>query len=327
MKSKIYLTLLIPFAFLIMTGAPSCIKNNIVDKIIPGDTVNVAAKLPYNQIISFTVPVPGQDSLLASLRDDTIYVYWPSYISLPDSVSPSLLVGKQATVAPASGKKIHLPDNLSYTVTAENGDKAVYHLKLVVNQAIPSFTIQILASIGYRQGVVITLVSSYFVPDTALTKFYFLDKNNNQTLITGVKSLSTTGATLTIPSSLDTGTYNVKVVSAWRSYTTPTGIFVNYPAPVINWTRAGVSLHRGDTLAVTGTNFRAVTGASLITTVDGSYDSVGLVSYAIDGMIIKIPDDFPLGTYRGIVGNSVIGTGGIFTKTITSTSQYITIVQ
>ncbi len=326
MKSLIYSMLFVPFAFITVISAPSCKKNNYINKIIPGDTVTVAAKLPYNQLTSFSVPVPGEDSLLASVREDTIYVYWPSYISLPDSAAPSLQVSKNATVSPASGKNIHLQDNLTYNVTAENGDKAVYHLKLVINQALPVFSVQTAGS-GYRLGAGIVLTSSYLVPDTSLTHFFLIDKNNNSTPVSKTSGLSVTGATVTVPSSLDTGMYRINVVSAWRSYTTSDLIFINYPNPVITWTRAGVSLHRGDTLIVTGTNFRAVTGVSLVSTATGGNNAVELVSYAIDSMIIKIPDDFPSGTYRGINGNSVIGTGGIFSKIVASSSQYITVVE
>src|SRR4051812_31297221 len=86
-----------------------CGEDQVVEKIVnvPGDTVKVARKLNYNFIESFSIDAAeGQESLLGSVRGDSIYLYWPVYVPQPEHVTPMIIVADKATVQPASAAEV-----------------------------------------------------------------------------------------------------------------------------------------------------------------------------------------------------------------------------
>ena len=77
----------------------------------------------HNEILSFTVKV-GDQSYSATVEDNKIKVMLPYGTT---SVVPSIEVSDKATVSPTSGEAVDITEGVvTYTVTAENGDRNVY---------------------------------------------------------------------------------------------------------------------------------------------------------------------------------------------------------
>src|SRR5690606_26321567 len=141
MHTKTYIYLI---ALVVGVLALSCKEEEIVEKIIniPGDTVQVTAEVNYTDILAFTVPGGEEGSALkASVREDSIYLYWPVYWDLPEHIVPEIAVAEKAGISPASGEEVALKTGEAYTVTAEDGTEKAYFLNLVVNQTPPWFQI------------------------------------------------------------------------------------------------------------------------------------------------------------------------------------------
>ncbi|WP_316841926.1 hypothetical protein [Pedobacter gandavensis] len=169
---------------------------------------------PYHDIEQFQVNVDGQSNIDAVLKGDSIILYWPPFINMPDSISPRITLSERASILPASGQKVPFSDKTRYTVTAQDGSLKVYHLRRVNNQPLLNFE----STRTLQRGGVMALSGKYFVPDTAKTRVYLLDKQNRSVRINTIVTLTASSFVARMPTAavLDTGTYHIQMISGSR---------------------------------------------------------------------------------------------------------------
>jgi hypothetical protein len=107
-----------------------------VDKIndIPGDVVQVSG---YTQIESFTFKDTENNAISGAITDDAIIITWSSYMALPETIKPEIVLGTEATVSPASGTEVPFKDGTLYTVTSKAGTTKKYTIKIDLRQKEP----------------------------------------------------------------------------------------------------------------------------------------------------------------------------------------------
>jgi hypothetical protein len=296
------------FIVLAVTGTLSfSCKKEYTDKynIIPGDTVRV---MGYNHIVSFSLQKPGSDSLLqAAFVNDSIMVYWPSYWPLPDSVAPQIIIADSASITPTKGTKVPLRTGTQYVVTAQSKATRTYTIKLMVNQPQPWIT----GRIGFPvlPGRSIAITGDFILPDTILTKLYLVPIHSTGEVKVPLTSISITGCNLIIPA-IDTGMYTIKLVSGWRTAivknennsAVPFTVYVKDPTlpnMTISWPGA-MTLQRGATFTLTGTNIRAVHECSARADASSPYYPLEIVQVELNAITLKIPSDYPVGEYSSL---------------------------
>lgn len=164
----------------------------------------------YTDIQAFSVATPDGGTLEAVITGDTILLYWPPGLNFPDSITPKISVSQGASVNPASGKTTPVSQGMAFIVTAQNGDKKEYVLRLVSNSG---FTAAIRGS--YYPGGIIYIEGQGFNTDTNTTGIYLIDTIRNKETklpLIGISSIGT-AANLSTDGSIDTGYYNIKFVS------------------------------------------------------------------------------------------------------------------
>lgn len=108
-----------------------------IDKVntIPGDVIKVPG---YTQIESFTFKDTENNSVQAAITEENIIVTWSSHIIMPETIKPEIVLGTEATIAPASGTEIPFKDGAVYTVTSKAGTTKKYTLKIDFRQKEPT---------------------------------------------------------------------------------------------------------------------------------------------------------------------------------------------
>lgn len=86
-------------------------------------------KRPYNDIHSFSIAGYSElDSIRASIVDNNIIIYWNEDIEHPNKIRPTITLPKGASISPESGVEVDFSENVTYTVTAEDGTVREYTL-------------------------------------------------------------------------------------------------------------------------------------------------------------------------------------------------------
>jgi hypothetical protein len=300
--------------------AMACGDDVEVEKIvnIPGDTVRVTPKSADASITSFTVGAGGE-ALKASVRGDSIYLYWPVYLAQPAHIAPVINVATQAAVQPASGAEVVFETGVTYTVTSEDGTERKYKLKKVINQPVP----WVEGTAAIEVGSSLFLNGDFFIPDADLTHVFL--QNAAGAVELAISSISETQIVVAVPADMPVGPYKLKVHTGWR--VTYDRLFeqleVRYPAPALS-NPEGMTLHPGDTYVLQGTNLRSITAVRALSVTDGLYYPLEIVTYDVASITLKIPKNFTLGQYNAYQLDSEWATDGIVTRTL-STSRRLTV--
>ncbi|PWV48226.1 hypothetical protein [Chitinophaga sp. S165] len=261
----------------------------------------VQAPYPYNELKTFQVVVGIGDTIHAAITNGDIILYWPFDRPVPASITPAISVSEHATVSPASGTSIALADSTSYVVTAETGANATYKLRLVINQPEP--LINDGTDIAGRLGATTDIGGiTYLIPDTAFTKAYLVSVAGVETkcVINGFAELGANEYAMNIETpSVDTGGYKLKVVSGTRTVISERYYLkIIYPIPTVNAVTTALTLKRGETFTLSGTNMRGmVTGRARLAGGQTYYD-LELAEFDLTSVTYRIPADFPLGNYN-----------------------------
>lgn len=170
---------------------------------------------PYHDIEQFEVSIDEKNNIEAVVKGDSIILYWPPFVNMPDSITPKITVSERASILPASGKKVAFSDKTTYTVTAQDGNTRVYHLKRMNNQPLFNFE---LARTMVRGGPFL-LSGSYFVADTSKTRVYLIDKTKKEIRINPISLLTIARLNAVLPAAsvIDTGSYHIKMTTGSRT--------------------------------------------------------------------------------------------------------------
>ncbi|WP_133578157.1 hypothetical protein [Pedobacter metabolipauper] len=176
---------------------------------------------PYNSIEKFVIADNAKAEIKASIIDDKIIIYWPPLQTIPDSITPNILVSDRAKISPESGKKVAFNETTVYTVTAQDGSVKKYILSPSINQPLPAF--EIINNTGITIGETMALTGENIITDTTKTRLYLVDKDKKEIQLYGSTFLLFTHSQIQLPiaitSAIDTGYYSFKLVTGLRQVT------------------------------------------------------------------------------------------------------------
>src|SRR5690606_26772768 len=138
----------------------------------------------------------------------------------PDSIRPEITVSEGATVFPASLENVPFGEEVTYTVTAENGEKRQYRLLPTTGQPPIDFTFSDNAFNLGKSDMAIRV--QHVIPDPEKTKVFLINEDNNQTEMEmdWEFAASFPNTLLFKPfHQLDTGNYYLKIVSGVKELT------------------------------------------------------------------------------------------------------------
>ncbi len=167
------------------------------------------------------------------------------YGSNPKKLTPIIEFSDKATLVPASGIGQDFSKPVYYTLTAEDGSKVIYTVKLSVAPQPPP-AIATFDKDTLDAGQNLRIVGRYFgsfVLDVAVN----LVNSTGQKSILSVKEMDSTFIVVEIPIDTPPGNYRCSVQVKELSSVSPQGLIVALPAPTI---RSVSKLHllQGDTL-------------------------------------------------------------------------------
>ena len=290
--SFFYLHLLIA-AITIMTACEDEVIDRIVE--IPGDTVTV---LGFNHIVSFQVKEFSADTVLkAAIKDDSLIVYWPLYKPQPATIAPDIIVADGATITPASGESVPFTTGTTYTVSAEDESKQKYALKVVIYQPEPIYRSgnAVLQIVMPDTGpTTFQLNGDHLIPDTAQTSLYMIDWATEEETKMRTTSVTPTRLRFEVPEDFPKGYYRTRLVSGTRMVSKQDSLWVKFPAPRIAWGRNRRTLKQGETFELEARNLRDIERVEIVGFPD---HPLKVVDYTLDAITLRIPADFPIGSY------------------------------
>ncbi|RPD39484.1 hypothetical protein [Chitinophaga barathri] len=272
-------------------------------------TVSLPAE-PANRVLEYKISTSDGDlRAVIDESDKTINIYLPYYLYQLKMAATSITLSGGATVQPLSGELVNLRDStVAYTVSAKDGAKAVYRLKVHVMQ-VPHAADELSSvtdTFTTRLGSGITITGQNFLADTTLAYISLIDKNGKEhRLPRGTPQLSTTKMDGLVPNdkTLDTGLYKVKITSLKESVVLTYPVRLKYALPVFNVGEYKVTASQGGTIRLPGRDIRGLQRFAIrIATTGGIFNLAGykdleIVSYTDEEAILRIPEDCPPGAY------------------------------
>ncbi|GAA4310338.1 hypothetical protein GCM10023149_04970 [Mucilaginibacter gynuensis] len=270
-------------------------------------------KTPYNTIENFTIKDAKGDPLKAVIVNNRVIVYWPPLQTVPDSITPEISVSANASISPASGKKIPFNSSVTFTVTAQDGSTQQFTLSPAINQ--PPLDLNF--SLEQYLGGALNITGEYIIPDTNVTELYVINKKDNKaTRLWGSSFNTFTNASLSIyptPLTLDTGSYDIKLINGTQTITKgpfQVGIPILRSNELVFLDR-GKSLKAGDELSInildgpTSKYYTNQIGYAILDIVaedfsDSQYLVLPVSSQTATNVKFKIPEDVIVGFTRTI---------------------------
>jgi len=270
------------------------------------------APYPYNSIERLSITAGSNEKINASFHNDSIIIYWPSYLPKPTKIAPQIIISEKATITPASGTEVAFVTGTKFTVKAQSGAVKDYFLKVIFNQP----DIQVFeATYATTKGGTITVNNGreirYLARDVNLTKFYIVDNANKETQLPIEFADQADGSPIMrikVPNTDDIkiGAYKIKIVSEERTFISPNFIFgILYPAsakPVVKAITAPITVKQGETITFNGTGFFDMKEARVYA-YDANWNekevtTLELVSSTATTATYRIPATFKAGTYQ-----------------------------
>lgn len=310
----------IPFIFslsLILTSLVLSCKKEYVDKfnVIPGDTVRVSGD---NYVRSFTIKEYSADTAItATIKNDSIIVYWPSYKPLPSVIRPEIQLPEKTTILPANGEEVEFKTGTSYKVTSESGKIKNYKLVLDFRQPKPMLTraaegTVIARNTGayYGNGTSTLISGDWIFPVISQTKAYFVAVSDKKEYEVEVTSVTTSGIKCVIPATIPEGNYDLKLVNGihtqiqgntWAlSASTSTGIAFWY-LPPYDLTKNRYVFPKANDLIIRGDNLDQIGDVFFIRNVStGAWHQMEILDLEKQKVVLKVTEGTPLGDYDRI---------------------------
>ncbi|PRD55813.1 hypothetical protein [Sphingobacterium gobiense] len=187
--------------------------------------------LPYAEIETFTIEDAHGDPLQAVIKGDEIIIYWTPLEDEPETIRPVITLSEGASISPASGEVVPYSASTKYTVTAQDGSRKTYTFRPEGGQPIPY-----LNSINNTEiniNGVVALLGDYFLPDADKTKVYLMAGEQEYELTEFRRfTNSSIHSVIPITTELDTGYYDVKLVTG--RYTLMAGQQIHLNAPTLS---------------------------------------------------------------------------------------------
>lgn len=221
----------------------------------------VNEKMPYNSIESFTIKGYTGDSVNAVINNGSIIIYWSADAAIPATIKPVITVSPHAAISPASGTEVVFSESTQYTVTAEDGTQQVFHLKPVLDKAIPKISSINSNSLEWITDTQLVVSGEYFLSgDTSDVHVYAQRMSDGFEFDMNIdyKQLTMTNITANLPlytNMQDTGLHKiwVKIGDRVSDYKI---INIRYPDIYYNnvlhlaFSEAGQTMQPGDSLTL-----------------------------------------------------------------------------
>lgn len=158
-------------------------------------------KRPYTDIFNFKIAssILGVDSLSGVVSGATIQIYWDPTMDKPAQISPIIQIAKGATIKPASGEAVPFSDETQYTVTAEDGTKQIYQLKLIMNVPVPNVSLFKTTSNVVAWGHAVNFSFLNMTIGTKRANHVFVDQDQTSDVVKMYNSLGSTNETVSYP--------------------------------------------------------------------------------------------------------------------------------
>ena len=281
----------------------SC-RKQYIDKynIIPGDTITVSG---YTYIESFLVHEFSKDTVLkASIKNDSIIVYWPGYKPTPDSIKPEIILPAYTTINPSSGNAIPFVTGTKFKVTAQSKAAVTYTLLVDFRQPKPYFTLSYnnVLTIGSKCN----LNGDWWLTDTSATKIFLTDPESNQQYLMELTDLAASGAGFYVPGTVPPGKYDIRVINGIYTIfnddiASRNNMVVATPTAIgVENTGFPFTLKISDYFMIRGRLLAETTSFYMRLSTDNSWHQLNLVSTAIDRIYLQVPAGTPAGAYNRI---------------------------
>ena len=289
----------------------SC-EDEVVYRIIdiPGDTITISG---INRIVAFKVEEFSPDTVLeAAIKDDSLIVYWPTYKTIPATISPDIIIPEGATIDPSSRESVPFETGTKYLVTAEDQSEKEYTLKVVLYQPVPWYgdsqsrnnldQIGIVPDLGGSR----LLVGDFFVPDTIQTRMYIINLETKKETRLNIRSITINQILLEIPASIEPGYYSTKLISGIHSIEDDS-VWLRYPQPDLFFWDDSPVVEQGSTFTVNGTDIRDIDKVHLyiFNSNNSTWEPLPpfeiVEGYTPESITLRVPESFPEGQYRGQV--------------------------
>jgi hypothetical protein len=312
----------------------ACDGDEIIKEVeVKGDTVydTLEAPEPGNHILEYNVVNLADAPIYSAIdhAEKTITVYLPHYYVL-EFIEPEIVLPQGASVSPETGELVEVfsAEPVTYTVTARDGTKATYQLKIEIQQ--PQIVLDELGtaeaphSIGIDDGIVIT--GKNFIPDIAVTNVYLIDEAGEEIkLVPEVNATerSTTMGFYAVETAVETGKlYWIEMRAYTLTQRMQYPIQFELPAATIDFVIT-TTVRQGETFVLQGNYIRDFTYFAL--QVSGVYVPLSIESVTLTKAVVRVPDDYPIGTHRGRYDYTLQGTtrnvrnsAGLFSLTVES---------
>lgn len=261
--------------------------------------------LPQNRILSFKV-VNLTDTLIYGAIDDidnTITVYIPFYYGLT-VIDPRIELSGGAKLQEKI-LPVAIDETASYTVTGADGSKRSYALHIVLQNTPPLQAAWVNANLlTYPRGSLPVVKGNFWARNKALLKLTLRNERSGKAVLldagTGnmqidAQDLYSFGA-VAIPADIDTGYYKLEIGFMGHQVTMEPPVHIVHRQPnVIVISREA---KQGENITYTANSTTVLLGlnAASVMLNDISYD-LPVVSFTPFEMVLKIPDDFPVGEY------------------------------
>ena len=298
MFAKNYLPLLL--VILLSTWTLSCKK-----------TAALPAQ-PQNRILQYKVTNVRDTAIYGAINDSsrTITVYLPFYLNL-QVIDPAIKVSEGATLQRAI-EPVPVSDSLTtYTVKGKDGSTATYTLSIVI-QAPPLVLQEISSATSTTaypaNGFVFSITGNFntlnlnnfamSLVSTTSTKYYPMTVASAHTSISLMNGIYTLFQPQ-IPADINSGLYRIRITLFGQNTATMSyPIRVYYPGPDI-LPLYTASPKQGESFTLTANYSSILKGLnsfSLLT--NGNYLPLTIVSHTNATATIRVPADFPPGTYN-----------------------------
>ena len=269
---------------------------------------------PMNRILSYKVTNVYNGSISGVVNDTekSITIYIPFYYNL-GVIDPEITVSQGAKL---QNEVLPVPfddSTTTYTVIGADGSTATYKLTIVIQQ--PGFVVNehstetTVKAYNIRGGISIS--GNFNTKDLSVIKPSLVSIATGKefpiavealTVIEGIHNTATgeasyTLSNATIPATMDTGIFKLKVKIFNKTAETQYPIRINYPPNGMLFLY-NKTFTQGEVFTITAAAtsiFRNLKSFEI--KVNGQYVNLPIQSYTVYEAKVKLPDDFPPGNY------------------------------
>lgn len=314
-----YVSLITSLLLITMAWFSTSCEDEVVDRFIdiPGDTVTVSG---VNRIVAFKVGEFSPDTVLeAAIKDDSLIVYWPTYKTIPSTISPDIIISEGASVNPSPGESVPFETGTKYTVTAEDQSEKEYTLKVVLYQPLPWYSrtfinpestprndLVVYQLRPERETNFLFIRGDLFIPDTTQTRMFVTNLDTEKETQLNITDISINLISLLVPPDLEPGYHSTTLTSGIHSIVDDS-LWIKYREPDLFFWDGSPTVEQGNTFIVNGRHIRNIDKVQLyIFNSDNSkweplppFEIVE--GYSLTSITFRIPEDFPEGQYTGEV--------------------------